>query len=331
MTSDGPSGTFMLSLCERPRDGALWQNLAKMGASGVALDRDVARVRHQPCEVLIFRFFLLTLMRKKILFLVIALFGLVLMAAVALAVLRPRVVHQRPYDWDRFVLPMMEFKQEPISNVVKAVNDAVRSASKGSVAQAVVLDATPAPIKKVASSAEIEHRMDELISAYRKNEEDLLKQGADGYESAPYTGPMGGGHSLGCTFQMFVSEADLGYEERPDAIHLWRMPSALECRAYKVTAGLTARIEEEHKAKNYLVDAEPIVSVLANVTGIHTWSYTVPNGPTSSHSESRFDKVFKYLPDSNLILAIATPEEHAQAETRLKAAGLWGEIGSPSP
>ena len=34
--------------------------------------------------------------------------------------LRPKVIHQRPYKWDAFVLPMMNFTNEPIVNVVKA-------------------------------------------------------------------------------------------------------------------------------------------------------------------------------------------------------------------
>ena len=269
-------------------------------------------------------------MRKKVLYLVVAVLAMLTAVSLAPIVLRPRVVHQRPYNWDKYVLPRMEFKQEAITNVIVTVNNAVRLASHGAVTQAVVLDATPAPIKKFAPTKEIETEMDALISAYRKSEEDLLSRGASGYESAPYTGPMGGGHSLGCTFQMLVDFAGLGYEERPDAIHLWRIPNSLECRAYRVTPGLTARIEQEHKTGSYLVEAEPIVSVLANVTGINSWSYTVPDGTNSAHSESRFSKVFKYVPDSNVILAIATPEEHEQAELKLKAAALWSEVAPTS-
>lgn len=224
----------------------------------------------------------------------------------------------------------MEFKQEPIANVVKAVNDAVRKASRGTVQQAVILDTTPAPIKKFAPSSEVDRQMDDMISAYRVHEVEMLGKGANGFESAPYTGPMGGEHSLGCTFQMFVSWACLGYAERADGIHLWRMPKYLECRAYKITPGLIARIEQERKSNNYLVDAEPIVSAFAHATedrnGGFEWTISVPSGPTSGEGEERIDKVFRHLPDQGLILVIGTPEEHADAESRLKSSGLWADV-----
>lgn len=224
----------------------------------------------------------------------------------------------------------MAFKQEPIVNVVKAVNDAVRVASRGTVQQAVILDTTPAPIKKFAPSSEVGRQMDDMISAYRAHEGEMLRKGANGFESAPYTGPMGGGHSLGCTFQMFVSWSNLGYEERADAIHLWRLPKHLECRAYKITPGLVARIEQERKSNSYLVDAEPIVSAFAHATegpnGGFAWTISVPTGPGSAEGEERIDKVFRHLPEQELILVIGTPEEHAEAESLLKKSGLWSEI-----
>jgi hypothetical protein len=53
----------------------------------------------------------------------------------------------------------------------------------------------------------------------------------------------------------------------------------------------------------------------------------LPEGPNSWGGEFRYDKVFKYIPDLNVILALTTPEEHAEAEKRLKASGLWIEPG----
>jgi hypothetical protein len=53
---------------------------------------------------------------------------IVLVGVLAIRSSIPKVAHQRPYKWDAFVLPMMNFTSEPIVNVVKAVNDAVRTA-----------------------------------------------------------------------------------------------------------------------------------------------------------------------------------------------------------
>lgn len=224
------------------------------------------------------------------------------------------------------MLPMMNFTNEPIVNVVKAVNDAVRKASGGTVETAVYLDTTPAPIKRFPPNAEVDEEMVRMIAAFRENEASMLKRGAHGFESAPYTGPMGGGHSLGCTFQMFVEESCLGYAEQPDAIHLWRMPRTLECRAYSITSPLLARIEPERKSNNYLVDAEPIISVFAHATGSFQWTLMVPDGPNQWGGEERIDKIFRHLAGQNLILAIGTPEEHSQAESRLETAGLWEDL-----
>ena len=219
----------------------------------------------------------------------------------------------------------MRFSQEPVLNVVKAVNEAVRTASRGTVEQAVVLDSTPDAIRKFAPTKEIDSKMDALILVFRQYQQQLAKRGASGYESAPYTGEMGGGHSLGCTFQDLATQTGLNYEERNDAIHLGRAPS-LECHAYRISKGLLALMEQKRQANDLHVDAEPIVSALAQATGIHSWSINVPDGPTSSHGEICFDKVFQHLPDLGIILALGTPEEHAGAEARLKASGLWEDL-----
>jgi hypothetical protein len=245
--------------------------------------------------------------------------------------LRPKVIHQRPYKWDAFVLPMMNFTNEPIVNVVKAVNDAVRKASGGTVETAVHLDSTPAPVKKFAPNAEVDGEMDRMIAAFREYEASMLKRGANGFESAPYSGPMGGGHSLGCTFQMCVQPSGLGYAEQPDAIHLWRQPRTLECRAYSITPPLVARIEPERKSNSYLVDAEPVVSVFAHATGSFEWTLMVPDGLNQWVGEERIDKIFRHLAGQNLILAIGTPEEHSEAESRLKTAGLWQDLPVTAP
>jgi hypothetical protein len=257
--------------------------------------------------------------------------GVLVIAGVAILVRRPSfsmIGHQRPYKWDQFVIPRMEFTQEPVSNVVKAVNDAVRAASRGTVEQAVMLDATPASVRKFAPNPEIDRRMDAMISVFRQHEQEMLRNGANGYESAFFTGQMGGGHSLGCTFQELVTATGLGYEERADGISVWREPRYFECRAYRISNGLLNLMEQKRRANHLHVDAEPIVSALAQATGIHSWSITVPDGPNSWHDETRFDKVFQPLPDLGLILALGTPEEHATAEARLKASGLWADVAA---
>ena len=105
-----------------------------------------------------------------------------------------------------------------------------------------------------------------------------------------------------------------------------REPHELECRVYGVSEALVAVMEQKRKANDLHVDAEPIVSALAQVAEIHSWSVMVPDGPNSATSEFRFDKVFRYLPATKVILALATPDEHSNAVVRLKAQGVWHEV-----
>jgi hypothetical protein len=239
-----------------------------------------------------------------------------------------RIAHQRPYRWDQYLLPEKRFANEPISNVVSYVNDSVRSLSKGAVPQAVFLDTAPTRISKLAPTPEIERQMDEMILAFRQHEQELEKKGAEGFETGLYTGIVGGRHSLGCIISDLASNAGLGYEEKPDGIHLRREPPAFECRAYAISKALVGTMEQKRKANDLHVDAEPIVSALAQATDIHSWSIMVPDGPNSATGEFRFNKVFRHLPEANLILALATPEEHSNAVVRLKADGLWAELGA---
>ena len=238
------------------------------------------------------------------------------------------VAHQRPYKWDQFPIPLIQFTQEPLSNVFSRVNDAVKQASHGAVQQVVIFDNTPVQITKFAPSEEIEEQMDDMISAFRAHEKERAGKGTDLYENGTYSGLMGGGHSLGCTLQMLASGSELGYEEREDGVHIWPEPRHFECRAYKVTDGLRSLMEAKRRANDLHVDAEPIVSAFAQATSIHSWSVWVPDGPNSLSSEYRFNKVFRHLKDSALILALATPEEHKEAESKLKSAGLWADVSA---
>lgn len=235
------------------------------------------------------------------------------------------VAHQRPYKWDQFAIPRIQFTQEPLSNVFSRVNEAVKQASHGAVQRVVIFDNTPVQITKFAPSKEIGEEMDEMISAFRAHEKEMASNGKDVYESGTYSGTMGGGHSLGCTLQDLASDG-FGYQERADGVHIWREPSRFECRAYKITDGLCSLMEAKSRTNDRYVDAEPIVSAFAQATSIHSWSVWVPDGPNSLSSECRFNKVFRHLKDSALILALATPEEHKEAESKLKSAGLWADV-----
>jgi hypothetical protein len=236
------------------------------------------------------------------------------------------VAHQRPYKWDQFAIPRIQFTQEPLSNVFNKVNEAVKQASHGAVQQVVIFDTSPVQITKFAPSKEIEEQMDDMISAFRAHEKEMASKGKDLYENGTYSGLMGGGHSLGCTLQELALGSELGYEERADGVHIWHDPRVFECRAYRISEGLTALMEAKRRANDLHVDAEPIVSAFAQATSIHSWSFWVPDGPNRLSGEFRFNKVFRHLKDSGLILALATPEEHKEAESKLKSAGLWVDV-----
>jgi hypothetical protein len=158
-----------------------------------------------------------------------------------------RIALQRPYKWHHYFVPQTRFLNEPISNVVSYVNDAVRSLSTGAVPQTVFLDTAPTRISKFAPTPEIERQMDEMILAFRQHEEELKKKGAEGFETGLYTGVIGGGHSLGCVISDLASNAGLGYEEKPDGIHIRREPHELECRAYGVSKALVSLMEQKQK------------------------------------------------------------------------------------
>lgn len=239
-----------------------------------------------------------------------------------------RIAHQRPYKWDQYLVPEKRFTDEPISNVVRYVNETVRCLSTGAVPQAVLLDITPSRISKFPPSPEIERQMDEMISAFRQHEEELKKKGAEGFETGLYTGVVGGGHSLGCILSDLASDAGLGYEEKPDGIHMRREPHELECRSYGISKALVALMEQKRKANDLHVDAEPIVSTLAQAAEIHSWSVMVTDGANSATGEFRFDKVFRHLLEPDVILALAKPEEHSNAVVRLRSEGLWQNIGA---
>lgn len=253
------------------------------------------------------------------------LIGLEILCCISCSKSFPAAVgHQRSYGWDKFGLPELRFTNATVSEIVAVVNKAVRLASGGTVTQAIILNETPVPIVAVTSDPEIRTAMDRLIVDYREDEMRLAKRGAEGFETCRHTGTFLANHSLGCSLSEVASEAGLNYEERRDAIHLGRMPAQLECMAYKVSAGLKLLGEDLVRRNQHRVGAETVVSAFIEVADVHLWSVMLPNkGPGSFVGESRFDKVFKYLPDKSTLLVIETPENQEKATKALKARGLW--------
>jgi len=235
------------------------------------------------------------------------------------------VAHQLPYKWDSYVRPDLQFTLEPMSNVIAKLNAVIRNVSSNAVPEAVKLDTTPTKIVKVGSNPSIDPYMNQLIADFRENEKEMSGRGAEGFESTPFTGSLDGHHSLWCTLAG-PDNGGLEWEAKHDALHVSRMPRLMECRVYRVTDGLVERMRQQRSKGEYKVDAEPLVSALIYETDIHSWSIMVPEGPNAWSGEFRYDKVFKYVPSLKVILALATPEEHASSEKRLKESGLWTDI-----
>lgn len=230
--------------------------------------------------------------------------------------------HQRAYGWDQYVIAEMKFEREPWIKVIAKVNTAVARESKGVIARAIVLDTTPTQITRINCGGEIASDADTLIADYRRHEQELFEQGACGFESTPCDKIIvGGGHSIGCPLGVAARASGLEYEEKPDAIHIRRSPIALECRPYVVTDELKELMEQKRKDNQLHVDAAPMVSALVYATGISSWMLMRPDGSNGWISDSRFTKVFRYLPQSGIILALATSEEHAEAEKKIKTLG----------
>lgn len=237
-------------------------------------------------------------------------------------VLAHRIVHQRPYRWDQYYIGELHFKEEPMINVVAAVNQAVAKASHGVVTQAVVFDITPESITKFASNPAVEAQMDGFIADFRRSEPEFLKQHPYGYETAPCTGEVGGYHSIGCALREYASMVDIRYDERPDAIHMSRSTEDLECRAYLMRSDVASVVEQKLRTFPCAPAGQGFLTNLCYVATLNVGNYMKPNGDLSAGGENRFADVLRYLPESNLLLVIGTPEEQSQTQTRLAEAGF---------
>jgi len=237
---------------------------------------------------------------------------------------RRGVAHQLPYKWDSYVRPDLEFTLEPMTNVIAKINAVIREVSSNAVPEAIKIDTTPTKVVKVGSSPSLDPHMNQLIAVFREHEKEMNQRGAEGFEGTPFTGHLDGHHSLWCTL-VGPGNGGLHWEAKEDALHASRMPRIMECRPYYIANDLFVRMKQQRSENRYKVGAEPIVSALIYETGIHSWNIMLPDGPNAWSSEFRYDKVFRYVPDLKIIMALTTPEEHTEAENKLKASGLWVE------
>jgi hypothetical protein len=263
--------------------------------------------------------------RTKIIFTVVAgaIFIFLALCVIAAWASSRMVAHQRPYHWDACVLPEQNFSNETIIDIVAKVNALVSQTSEGSVTQAVCLNTNPAEIAQYPPDPTVKTEMNKLVEAYRKDETNWLNRGACGFETCRYTGKFMARHSLGCEFQAVASWVQLDYAEKPDAIHLGRNPTHLECRAYKISPKLKLMAEDVKKQNQIRVDMNPVTSAFVDVSRASLWSIDVPTKPNETTGEFRAASVFSYLPESSVLVVIETPEAHKMAEKNLKEAGFW--------
>jgi len=241
----------------------------------------------------------------------------------------PHISHQEPYRWDQYPRPNLTVENEPFVEVVAKINAVFAETSNGELTEAIKIDTTPTRIVRVNCSAELDPYADVFIAAYREHEVDMNRRGACGFENTLISGEvLQEGHSIGCTLAM---PSSLYYETREDALVFGRSPHLMECRPYVVTDGLVERMKDLQHEGSRKVDAEAIVSALIYETGIDSWTIMMPKGPNSWTSEFRCDAVFRYLAEPGVILTLAIPKEHAEAERRLKASGLWVDPVSETP
>jgi hypothetical protein len=219
------------------------------------------------------------------------------------------------------VLPELHFTNTTIIDIVSTINTTVAKASNGSVTQIVFLDRTPADILVYPSNSPFKTDMEKLIGDFRQDETNWINRGACGFETFRYTGTFE--CSLECDFQMLAEWAELNYDERPEGIYIGRKPTHLECRAYKISAGLKQMTEELKKRNQIRVGCEPVASAFIDVTKVNLWNIDVPTGTNELTGESRFESVFKYIPEKSILLVIETPEAHQAAIQALKVKGLW--------
>jgi len=248
----------------------------------------------------------------------------VLLFVVSLSSCSRRIVHGRPYRWDAFVLPQLSFTNTPVAEIVSRINAEVAKASKGTVTQAVYLDAGSANIVIHCTDDSLKPEMERLVEKFRNGESNWIGIGAAGYETFRCSMTFMSGHSLHCTFTELSDWAQLDYNEKPDGIHLRRDSIRLECRSYKVTPDLVQMAEDLRQKNKVRADCDPVASAFIEVTGSYSWSISIPTSSSGMISEYRCDSVFKYIPEKSVLLVIETPETQLSAARFLREKGFIG-------
>jgi formylglycine-generating enzyme required for sulfatase activity len=201
-------------------------------------------------------------------------------------------------------------------------DDIFAETSNGELTEAIKIDTTPTRIGKVNCSPELDPHADEFIAAYREHEAEMYRRGAPGFETMLISGEvLQENHSIGCTL---VMGSVLHCEMREDALLLARSPQLMECRPYVVTDDLVKRMVELKREGRS--SEEPIVFTLAWEAGVDPLYIRV-----QGKHVSRLDAICRYLAEVGVVLALATPEEHADAEKRLKGSRLWLDPASQAP
>ena len=204
--------------------------------------------------------------------------------------------HPCPYDWNITLSKELSFTETSVSNVIDAVNAAVREQTRGRIKQAAILDTTPLKITVVPANSPWTNEMAVLINRYREEMAPIVAKGTRGYETCPVTVTFPEKFPIACTLKMIEqATAEMGYEERKEGAIFSRWPKEMECRAYRVSDPLLAKVEQKKNAGEIHPDFKPVPVVFAQESGM-TWTVMVGDGPNSYRGEFVLDAVTHYLP-----------------------------------
>jgi hypothetical protein len=233
--------------------------------------------------------------------------------------------HSCPYDWNVELSKELSFRESSVSNVINAVNAAVREQTKGRIKQAAILDTTPVKISMVPASSHLTNEMTILVNRYREQMAPIIAKGAQGYETCPVTVTFPRKFPIACTLKMIgQATAEMGYEEKKEGAIFSRWPKELECRAYKVSDALLARVEQKRNAGQIHSDFKPVPVVFAQESGM-VWTIMVGDEPNSYRGDFILDAVTYYLPDKKVMLILETLEGHKKVQENLQKLGYWRE------
>ena len=234
----------------------------------------------------------------------------------------------------------VRFDWVPCHQVVDMINAEVQRQTRGEVERVVVFDTTPAPIKIYAENDTLRAKAENLRDRYRANEAEMLKKGAWGFETAPWSGRVGvsADHLDSIRMQLINIAVECCTEEfdEPDPdgrkpLVLRRDPSEMEIRVYPVNSGILDQAAESQPG-NLRVGCHPVESVFIDVTGYRFWTIMVPDRENSWISEFRYKSVMEYIPDDHAILILDTPAGHRSIAAALsRSAAIAIPVPKHSP